>query len=65
MKVGVSTLAARPILKFLETYVVKRGFLDGTYGLITATFAAYFAFVKYARLWELSRMEAEADWAQP
>lgn len=65
MKVGVPTLAARPILKFLEVYLLKRGFLDGTYGLVTATFAAYFAFVKYARLWELSRMEAEGEWARP
>lgn len=65
MKVGVSTLAARPLLKFLETYVLKRGFLDGTYGLLTAIFAAYFAFVKYARLWELTRMEGKAGWARP
>ena len=59
MKVGVPTLAARPLLKFLELYVLKRGFLDGTYGLVTATFAAYFAFVKYTRLWELTRGTAE------
>lgn len=64
-RAGLPTLAARPILKFLEVYLLKRGFLDGTYGLLTATFAAYFAFVKYARLWELTRMGAEGAWAQP
>lgn len=64
-RVGLPTLVARPALKFFEAYVLKRGFLDGTYGLLTATFAAYFAFVKYARVWELARMQRETDWARP
>lgn len=56
-QVSVLTLVARPILKFVELYLIKRGFMDGTYGLVTAAFAAYFAFLKYARLWELTRKE--------
>lgn len=41
--------------KFIETYIIKRGFLDGTHGLIAALGATFGAFLKQARVWELSR----------
>jgi glycosyltransferase involved in cell wall biosynthesis len=41
--------------KFIETYLVKRGFLDGTHGLIAALGATFGAYLKQARVWELSR----------
>lgn len=50
---GVGTMAVRPLMKFLEAYLVKRGFLDGFHGLLTALFAAYFAFVRQAKIREL------------
>lgn len=52
---GVGAMAGRPLMKFLEAYVVKRGFLDGFHGLLTALFAAYFAFVRQAKIRELSQ----------
>lgn len=41
--------------KFIETYLIKRGFLDGTHGLIAALGATFGAYLKQARVWELSR----------
>ena len=49
-------LLLKPTSKFLETYVVKRGFLDGLPGFIISVGAAYSVFLKYAKLWERSRI---------
>ena len=43
--------------KFLETYVVKKGFMDGFLGLVVAVGATYSVFWKYLQLWELSRRD--------
>jgi glycosyltransferase involved in cell wall biosynthesis len=43
----------RPAVKFLETFVVKRGFLDGVAGFVIAVNAAYQTFLKFAKLYEL------------
>lgn len=44
----------RPPLRFLRSYIAYGGFLDGILGLQIAYLAAYYAFMKQARLWELS-----------
>lgn len=46
-------LCLRPPLRFLRAFVLKRGFLDGTAGLIIALATAFHVFLKYAKLWEL------------
>lgn len=51
---GVVAMAGRPLIKFLEAYLLKRGFLDGFHGLLTALFAAFFAFLRQAKIRELS-----------
>jgi glycosyltransferase involved in cell wall biosynthesis len=43
----------KPIGKFFETYIYKRGFLDGMPGFIIAVGAAYSMFLKFAKLWEI------------
>ena len=45
-------LIFKPWGKFLETYIVKRGFLDGLPGFIIAVGASYSMFLKFAKLWE-------------
>jgi glycosyltransferase involved in cell wall biosynthesis len=45
-------LLIKPPGKFLETYIIKKGFLDGLPGFIIAAGAAYSMFLKYAKLWE-------------
>lgn len=48
-------LLAKPISKFFETYLWKRGFLDGLPGFVIAVGAAYSVFLKYAKLWEMEK----------
>ena len=45
-------LLVKPKVKFFETYIFKRGFLDGMPGFIIAVGAAYSVFLKWAKLWE-------------
>jgi len=41
--------------EFLKGYIYKRGFLDGTEGLVIAMMAGCAIFLKYAKLWESQR----------
>lgn len=56
-KFSALKLLLKPISKFLETYVVKRGFLDGMPGFIISVGAAYSMFLKFAKLWELENIK--------
>ena len=42
----------KPIGKFIETYLLKRGCLDGLAGLVISINASYSIFMKYAFLLE-------------
>jgi len=44
---------------FLKGYILKRGFLDGTEGLIIAMMESFAAFLKYSRLWEMERKRGQ------
>ena len=48
-------MMTKPFSKFVETYLWKRGFLDGMAGLMISVSAAYSVFLKWAKLWELKR----------
>jgi hypothetical protein len=50
-------LLVKPIVKFIECYLIKKGFKDGMPGYIIAVGAAYSVFLKYAKLWEAKRFE--------
>ncbi len=50
-------LMFKPMGKFIETYLIKRGFLDGMPGFIISVGAAYSMFLKYAKLWEHHRIK--------
>ncbi|MGE0614816.1 MAG: glycosyltransferase family 2 protein [Bacteriovoracia bacterium] len=52
---GLARLLLKPWGKFLETYLWKKGCLDGFPGLIISINAAYSVFLKYAFLWEKRR----------
>jgi glycosyltransferase involved in cell wall biosynthesis len=49
-------LLFRPPIRFLETYIWKKGFLDGMPGFIIAIISSYYVFLKYAKLWELQKI---------
>lgn len=52
-------LLLKPVSKFLEMYVLKRGFLDGTQGFIIAVSSSYSSFLKEAKQYELSALGSE------
>ena len=54
-RTSVFDLAVHPPAAFLRNYVLRRGFLDGTAGLIISAVNAYGVFLKFAKLWELQR----------
>jgi glycosyltransferase involved in cell wall biosynthesis len=55
----LSDLTLRPIIRFLKMYVVKQGFRDGLHGAVLCGLAACSVFTKYAKLWNLGRLERE------
>lgn len=48
-KVGYRQLLFEPAWTFFKSYVVQRGFLDGTEGLAIAHMASLYTFLKYAK----------------
>ncbi len=48
-------LAVHPPAAFLRNYLLRRGFRDGTPGLVISAMNAYYVFLKFAKLWELER----------
>jgi glycosyltransferase involved in cell wall biosynthesis len=47
--IGMRQLLIEPVWTFFNTYVLKRGFLDGVEGLTIAYMAALYTFLKYAK----------------
>jgi len=60
-KFQLSKLILKPISKFLETYIFKRGFLDGLPGFIIAVGAAYSIFMKFVKLWEIQKYGSDQN----
>jgi glycosyltransferase involved in cell wall biosynthesis len=50
-----ASLALSPLATFARSYILKLGFLDGIQGYTIARFAAYYAFLKNLKLWEMNR----------
>jgi len=48
-------LVVRPVAAFFKVYGTKRGFLDGIEGLLYAVLVSFSTFIRYTRLWELTR----------
>lgn len=53
-------LLTKPVSKFVETYIVKRGFMDGLPGFIISVGASYSIFLKFAKLWEMERVQKKS-----
>lgn len=54
-KNAVFYIFLKPVTKFLETFLLKRGFMDGFHGFIASFGASFFASAKYVCLWELQK----------
>lgn len=51
-KFSLIRLLFKPIVKFVECYVVKLGFLDGLPGFMIAVGAGYSVFLRWSKVWE-------------
>jgi len=52
-KVAYITLPFRTAFKFLQSYILQLGFLDGFFGLIICSLSAKYTWLKYYKLWKL------------
>jgi glycosyltransferase involved in cell wall biosynthesis len=50
-RAGLFDLLLHPPAAFLRNYVLRRGCLDGTAGLIVSAMNAHYVFLKFAKLW--------------
>ena len=48
-------LLFHPPFRFIKEYLFKSGFRDGLPGFIIIVSTMYYVFIKYAKLWELTR----------
>jgi glycosyltransferase involved in cell wall biosynthesis len=56
--VSWADLTLRPIFTFWKYYVRRQGFREGMHGLLICAFASMYTFVKYAKLWDMTRQVA-------
>ena len=54
-KTVFSDIVFRPFFKFIRMYILKAGFMDYGPGFFASVMGALYTFMKYARLYELSR----------
>ena len=54
-------MLGNPLFRFLRSYVLQRGFLDGAAGLQVSLLAGFYSFTKQARLWQLHHGVAQPD----
>lgn len=52
-KVNMISIIIKPSWKFIKSYFIRLGFLDGYYGYVIATISAHATFIKYLKLREL------------
>jgi glycosyltransferase involved in cell wall biosynthesis len=52
-----SDVLLRPPVRFVRSYFLQRGFMDGFAGFYVALSASVYVFLKYAKLWELQYQE--------
>lgn len=60
-KFKLSRMIFSPAIAFMKIYIVKGGFLDGIPGLIAGVSAFVYGFLKYAFLWDITRVNENKD----
>jgi glycosyltransferase involved in cell wall biosynthesis len=50
-----------PLIKFINSYIIRRGFIDGVAGFYIAVIIRFEAFLKYIKLWELYHFPPSQD----
>ena len=64
-RIGPGRLVAEPAWRFLRSYLVNRGFLDGFPGLFVAMTGAFYVFLRWAKVLERRRDAAQAREGPP
>jgi tRNA A-37 threonylcarbamoyl transferase component Bud32 len=54
-RAGAARLVGEPLWRFVRSYVVKRGALEGTAGLFVAATDAFYVFLRWASVWARRR----------
>jgi glycosyltransferase involved in cell wall biosynthesis len=62
---GVAHMLFLPAGAFLRNYVLRRGFAQGTRGLVVSALNSYYVLLKYLKVWELQTPGPEADPGTP
>lgn len=52
-------ILVKPPVKFMETYFLKLGFLDGLAGFVISASAAYSIFLRVVKTWEIERISRD------
>ncbi len=60
-KTSYFKLFVRPLFRFFREYILQAGILDGKVGLQQAWMAAFYSFMKQARLWELNNGKVQPN----
>ena len=55
---GLLQLAGHPPLAFVRNYLAHGGIRDGIPGFVISAMNAYYVFLKFAKLWELDRVQS-------
>jgi len=53
VKLVFTNLLTKPIFKFIQSYFIKLGFLDGFYGFCISSISAFDVLVRYAKVYQL------------
>ena len=57
-KFSLLKLLFHPLFRFVKEFLFRSGFRDGVPGLVIITATMFYVFMKYAKLWELTRSTA-------
>lgn len=60
-KFKLSRMIFSPAIAFIKIYIIKGGFLDGIPGFIAGVSAFVYGFLKYAFLWDITRVNKNKD----
>jgi glycosyltransferase involved in cell wall biosynthesis len=58
---GFIELGIRPLYRFIRTYFLQLGVLDGLHGLVVCGLQAYGTFLKYVMLWDYRERERRGE----
>jgi glycosyltransferase involved in cell wall biosynthesis len=60
-RAGIAEIVFRPAWRFVRTYFLQLGFLDGMHGFVLCSLQAFGVFLKYGRLWEHGLRSARGE----